>query len=185
VTPDQILKPLRIIDDVQRRRLTEAVMTPEVRRAMRDARAGILGTQLREQIESQIDFQKMLRPALFEQMQEQNAAIREMLHSSGIRRAMASFDFKLPEGMAAQVAAFKEQLEAELADPGLAEERAGRLAEERETIIKFLRRVGLGVEGFSYLPGSPIPSLVGFVILLLAMLSEVADEILTEREDDK
>lgn len=162
-------------------------MTPEIRRAMQGARAQILGTQLREQLQSQIDFQNMFRPALLEQIQEQNATIHQLLvGTSGIKKAIAAIDFNLPEGLLAdQIAAYREQLAAELAaDSGVAEERAGRLAEEREAVIKCLRRVGVAVEAFSYLPESPIPPLVGILILLLAALSEVADEILTEREED-
>lgn len=151
---------------------------------MQDTRAQILGTQLREQLQSQIKFQQMFRPALLEQMREQNAALRQVLDTPGIRKAMANIDLKLPEGMAGQIVAFREQLAVEMADPDIAEERAGRLAQERGAIIKCLRRVGLAVEGFSYLPESPLPPLVGFLILLLAALGEVADEILTEREED-
>lgn len=162
-------------------------MTPEIRKAVQDASAQsaqILGTRLREQLRSQIEFQKMFRPALLEQIREQNAALRQVLDTPGIRRAMANVDFNLPEGLAGQIVAFREQLAAEMADPGIAEEAAGRLAQERGAIIKCLRRVGLAVEGFSYLPESPLPPLIGFLILLLAALGEVADEILTEREDD-
>ncbi|HEX8049897.1 MAG TPA: hypothetical protein VF504_00390, partial [Solirubrobacterales bacterium] len=177
MTPDQIIKPLRIMDDMQRARLlANAVNTPPIQKAMREAREGI-GLQLAERFRSQIDYRKMLSPALLAQMQEQNAAIRQMLDTPGIRKAMANIDLKLPEGFADQIAAYGDQLVAEISDPDVAEERAGRLAEEREAIIKFLRRVGVVVEGFSYLPESPIPPLMGFLIILLAALSEVADEI--------
>ncbi|HEX5983241.1 MAG TPA: hypothetical protein VFY69_03450 [Solirubrobacterales bacterium] len=190
MTAEQLVKPLRIVSDAQRRRLTEAATTPTIQRALKDARVSVLGAQLREQLQEQIDFQRRIRPALLEQMREQvreqNVVLRRMLDAPGIKRALVTIDFKLPEVLADQIAAYREQLAAEVtADPDVAEETAGRLAQDREAIIKCLRRVGIAVEGFSYLPESPVPPLVGFLILVLAALGEVADEILAEREDEE
>ncbi len=145
---------------------------------------------IRSSLLDQIDFGDLLSPSLVMQMQKQNEAIRQMLDSSGIKKALASINFALPKGFADHLAAYRDQLaeevmaDAEFPDPEVAEERVGRLAEEREAIIKCLYRVGLAVEGFSYLPESPIPPFVGFLIFLLAAISEIADEILFEGDDD-
>jgi hypothetical protein len=185
VTVDQLVKPLRIMDEAQRQRaLNEAVNTPAIQKAMK-ARSEMI----RSSIYEQIDFKK-LSPSLKQLMQEQSETVRQMLDSSSIRKAIANINFTLPEGLVDQIAAYRDQLAAEVianaeaADPEVAEERVGRLAEERESIIKCLRRIGIVLEGFSYLPESPIPPLVGFLILLLAALGEVADEILGERGGD-
>jgi len=182
VTPDQIIKSLRI-DDGQHRRLTRSVMNaPVIQRAMKDARFGVLNAQLRERLQQQIDFQKLIRPGLLEQMRKQNAIF---LESPGVKRLVASVDFKIPEGLADQLAAYGDQLAAEIADPDTAMERAKRLAEEREAIIQSLRLVSVAMEGFAYLPESPIPPFVAYLFVLLLALSEAANRVLIEREDDE
>ncbi|HYH52613.1 MAG TPA: hypothetical protein VD761_00635 [Solirubrobacterales bacterium] len=179
MTPDQIAKSLRIVDDVQRRTFLNS---PAIQRVRKDARFGVLDKNLRERLHEQIDFQKLVRPELLEQMRKQNAIF---LESPGVKRILANIDFKVPEGLADQLAAYGEQVASEVADSESGQERARRLAQERKAIITFLQRASGIVEGFGYLPESPVPPLFGFTILLLAMLAQVADEILTEREDNE
>jgi hypothetical protein len=183
VTADQITKSLRIADDAQRHAFTKSLLnSPGVQRAMKDARFGILDAQLRDRLLQQVDFQKLIRPELLEQMRRQN---KIFLESPGIKKMLATVDFKIPEGLADQLATFGERVAAEVADAESGEERAKRLLRERKAVITFLQRSSGIAEGLAYLPESPIPPLFGLTILLLAMLAQVADEILTDREGDE
>lgn len=93
--------------------------------------------------------------------------------------------FQLPEGYLEAVAAWRERLgeEAAAEDPRAGAGLLRRLAEEREAIIKCLYRIGLGFEGFAYLPISPVSPIIGYLFMLAAMFGEVADEYILERED--
>lgn len=180
MTTGQIDKTLRIVSEAQRHQaIVNAVVTPERREAMRDH-----GKQISEAFKLHVRVRDILSPSLEALLREQNQPIAEMLDRSGMRKAIASIDFDLPEGWAEQVAAYREQIATEIeSDTETAGSGFGRLAEEREAIITCLQRVGFGLEGFAYLPRSPIPPYVGYLILLLAVLGQVADEKLRECED--
>lgn len=170
------------ISEAQRQQaLVDAVVTPELRKVMRD-----YGRQMSEALNLQVKVRNMLPPSLEATMREQNQRIADMLDSAGIRQALAGIEFNLPERWGEQIAAYHDQVASEVAAEEEAESATGfrRLAEEREAIITCLQRVGFALEGFAYLPGSPIPPFVGYFILLLAVLGQVADEMLSEREDD-
>jgi hypothetical protein len=179
VTPDQIAESLRIVDDAQRRTFMNS---PGVQRVMKDARFGVLDRGLRERLQEQIDFQKLVRPELLEQMRKQNAIF---LESPGVKRILASIDFKVPEGLADQLAAYEDRVAVEVADSDSGEERADRLAQERQAIIYSLRMVTVAIEGFAHVPDSPVSPLVAYLFVVLWALSEAADRILTEREEDE
>jgi hypothetical protein len=182
VTTEQINRTFRIGSEAQERHaMVDSIMTPELRKMMQEQ-----GKRIAESINFQIKTGSLISPALEAQLREQNQRIAEMLDTSGLRKVIANIDFKLPEGFAEQMATYRQQLEAQAAEeieaqddggPGL-----GRLAEEREAIIICLQRVGVAMEGFSYLPGAPVPHIIGFLILALAMIGEVANEKLDERE---
>lgn len=182
MTTGQIDKTLRIASDAQRHQaLVNALVTPEFRKAMQDQ-----GRRISEALNLQVKVRDVISPSLEALMREQNQRIAEMLDSSGMRKALANIEFNLPEGWVEQVAAYREQVATEIAGEGDTEAAGsgiGRLAEEREAIITCLQRIGFALEGFAYFPRSPIPPLVGYLILLLAVLGEVADEKLSERED--
>jgi hypothetical protein len=57
--------------------------------------------------------------------------------------------------------------------------------QELKVIITCIQRIGFGMEGFAYLPGSPTPHFVDFLILLPAVIGEVANEKLNQRDDDE
>lgn len=185
MTTAQINTPgIRVaINEAQRQRaLVDAVVTPELRKMMQD-----YGKQVSETLNLQVKVRNLLPPSLETMMREQNQRIAEMLDNAGLRQAFAGIDFELPEGWAEQVAAYHERLATEVA----AEEEAdpasglGRLAEEREAIIICLQRIGHALEGFAYLPDSPIPHFVGYLIFTLAVLGSVANEKLSERDADE
>lgn len=183
VKTEEISKTFRIASEAQRHQaLGDAVLnSPGIRKVREDA-----GKRLAEAINLQIKTRDLLSPSLEALMLEQNQRIADMLNTSGMRKAFAGINFNLPEGWAEQVAAYREQIATEIAGEGDTEDVGsgfGRLAEEREAIITCLQRIGFALEGFAYLPRSPIPPFVGYLILLLAVLGQVADEKLSERED--
>lgn len=143
------------------------------------------GKRMTEALNLQIKVRDVLPPSMEALMREQNQRIADLIDTSGMRKALAGINFNLPDGWAEQVAAYREQLAEEVAaDDGLEDAGGGfgRLAEEREAIITCLQRIGFALEGFAYLPHSPIPPFVGYLILMLAVLGQVADD--SEREDD-
>ncbi|HEU4599850.1 MAG TPA: hypothetical protein VFS26_08890 [Solirubrobacterales bacterium] len=181
---EQINTTFRIASEAQRHQvLVDAVVTPELREAMRDH-----GKQISEALNLQVKVRDLISPSLEGLLLEQNKRIADMLDSAGMRKAFAGINFNLPDGWAEQVAAFRDQV---VADAAAAEMNTddtssgiGRLAEDREAIIICLQRIGFAMEGFAYLPRSPIPPIVGYLLLMLAVIGQVADEKLSEREDD-
>jgi len=175
---DEVIKTIRIAKGAQERQaVINVIDAPVIQQAMKVHADTLRALNLQIQMPE-------LSPALTAQLQVQNRRIAEMLDSSGLRKAIAGIDFKLPEGLAEQMAAYREQLEVEAAKEEADGDGAGlgRLVDEREAIIVCLKRIGAGVEGFAYVPGSPMPHFVGFLILALAMIGEVANEKLTQRE---
>jgi hypothetical protein len=182
VRTEEISKTFRIASEAQRHQtLVDAVMPPELREAMKDH-----GKQISEALNLQVKVRDAISPALEGLLLEQNQRIAEMLDSAGMRKVFAGINFDLPDGWPEQVAAFREQVVAQVAaeaDSGDASGGMGRLADEREAIIICLQRIGFAMEGFAYLPRSPIPPFVGYLVVLLAVIGQVADEKLSERED--
>lgn len=159
--------------------MVDSIMTPELRKLMQEQ-----GKRMTEALNLQIKVREVLPPSMEALMREQNQRIADMIDTSGMRKALAGINFNLPDGWAEQVAAYREQLAEEVAgDDGFEGGGFGRLAEEREAIITCLQRIGFALEGFAYLPRSPIPPFVGYLVLLLAVLGQVADEKLSDRED--
>jgi hypothetical protein len=182
VTTEQINRTFRIASEAQRHQaMVDSIMTPELRKMMQEQ-----GKRISEATNFQIKTRNLFSPALEAQLKEQNQRIAEMLDTSGLRKVIANIDFKLPDGFAEQMAAYRQQLEVQAAEETEAQNDGGaglgRLAEEREAIIICLQRIGVAMEGFSYVPGSPLPHIIGFLILALAMIGEVANEKLGERE---
>ena len=181
---EDLTRTLRIASDAQRNQaFVDAVMTPEVRRIIDE-----YGKRFAEMITVQLKVDDIVPPALRQQVLEQNKRIAEMVDTSGLRKVIANIDFKLPDDLAEQVVVYREGLEAQASEATDADDGEiaglGRLMQEREAIITSIQRIGYGVEGFAYLPGSHVPHFVGFLILLLAVLGEVANEKLNEREDE-
>lgn len=183
MTTQQMNKTFRIAREAQRHQaMVDSIMTPEVRKMMEEN-----GKRLSEALNLQIKTRNLFPPALEAQLREQNQRIAEMLDRSGMRKAFAGINFNLPDGWAEQVAAYREQVVTEIAEESVtegADRGIGRLAVEREAIITSLERIGVALEGFAYFPESPIPPVVGLLIYMLAVLGKVADEKLSEREDD-
>jgi hypothetical protein len=183
MTTQEIAKTLRSVSEAQRHQaIVDSIMTPELRKLMQEQ-----GKRMAEALNLQIKVRDVISPSLEALIREQNQRIAEMLDTSGMRTALTGINFKLPEGWAEEVAAYRAQLAGAVADgDGIDDAGAGfgRLVEEREAIITCLQRIGFALEGFAYLPRSPIPPFVGYLILLLAVLGQVADEKLSEREDD-
>ncbi len=184
MTTEQISKTFRMASEAQRHQaMVDSIMTPDVRKMMQAQ-----GKRISEAINLQVNTRNLFSPALEAQLKEQNERIGKMLDSAGMRKALAGINFTLPEGFAEQVAAYREQVVAEAAaadaDAGDTSSGMRRLAEDREAIITCLQRVGFAMEGFAYLPHSPIPPFAGYLILMLAVIAQVADEKLSEREDN-
>lgn len=180
-TATQINTTLRVAKQAQRQQaLVDAVLTPELRKMMEGH-----GERMAEALRLQVKVRSIISPSLGELMREQNQRIADMLDSAGIRRAFAGIEFNLPDEWAEPLTAYREQIATEVAVEEEAEPASGlgRLAEEREAIIICLQRIGHALEGFAYLPGSPIPHSVGYLILTLAVLGDIANEKLNERED--
>jgi hypothetical protein len=181
-TAQDYAKTLRIASSAERHQaLVDSIMTPELRKLMQEQ-----GKRMSEALNLQVRVRDVLPPSMEALMREQNQRIAEMIDTSGMRKALAGINFNLPDGWAEQVAAYREQLAEEVAGDQIEDAGGGfgRLAEDREAIITCLQRIGFALEGFSYLPRSPIPPIVGYLILMLAVLGQVADEKLGEREDD-
>jgi hypothetical protein len=180
-TAQDYAKALRIATGAERHQvLVDSIMTPELRKLMQEQ-----GQRMSEALHLQVKVRDMLPPSLEALIREQNQRIAEMIDTSGMRKALAGINFNLPDDWAEQVAAYREEIAAEFAGEVDMEEAGsgfGRLAEEREAIIACLQRIGFALEGFAYLPRSPIPPFVGYLILLLAVIGQVADEKLSERE---
>jgi hypothetical protein len=183
VTTGQIEKSLRIASGAQQHQaLVNAVMTPELRKIMQEQ-----GKRISEALNLQVKVRDVISPSLEALMREQNKRISEMLDSAGMRKALAGINFNLPEGWPEQVAAYRKQIVTELAVEDDAESTGGglkRLAEEREAIITCLKRIGVALEGAKFIPNFPIPALVIYLFCMLVVLAEVANEKLSEREDD-
>ncbi len=182
VTTEQVNRTFRIASEAQRHQaMVNSIMTPELRKMMQEQ-----GKRISEGLNLQVKVRDVISPSLEALMREQNQRIAEMLDTSAMRKALAGINFNLPDGWAEQVAAYREQVAAGTAAEGGAGDAGGgfaRLAEEREAIITCLQRIGFALEGFAYLSRSPIPPFVGYLILMLAVIGQVADEKLNERED--
>jgi hypothetical protein len=147
------------------------------------------GTRLAQQLTSQTSVINATA-RLAQQIRGQHLELFRVFENRGLQAAMANFSVTLPDGWASSAAAYRDRLADELIDdvaddPELAEERLGQLAENRQAIIKCLWRFGGALEGFAYLPESPIPHFLAYLFILAAVIGEVADEFLGECEDDE
>jgi len=179
--------------------MIDSVYAPELKAAIANyAKTAMPAFKVSEQWKTQLaeiaanqpkmQFPKIEIPqSLLEQMGKQIQLQNQDLIKIAKKHAalFGGVKFQLPENYLEAAAVWRGQLADEAAadDPNVAGERLRKLAREREAIIKCLYRIGLGLEGFAYVPKSGVPHFIGFLFLLAAMFGEVADEFLSEDDD--
>jgi hypothetical protein len=134
--------------------------------------------------------QQMIRPPVLEQFARQQRLMDELVRGPQILRSLATVYGSIPSGVIEQVEDYGEDLIDEItygasnADEPVEvlEEGLSRVAAEREAIVIALNRTSK-ILGGMYLGGVAIPPLVVVLVLVFAVLGEVADEVLLEREN--
>jgi hypothetical protein len=132
------------------------------------------------------DFSKIFSPTLMEQLASQQRMFEGLFRGPEMLRVLASMP-TIPTGFVEGAAAYRDELVEELTEvadvaPDAAEGLVSNLAEQRGAILKSVARLYGAAEGFVHFD-IKLPNLLLSLMVWFWVIGEVADEILTERED--
>lgn len=133
--------------------------------------------------------QQMFRPPVLEQLARQQRLLDEFVRGPRILQSLATVYGTIPSGVIDQVEEYGDELideityEASIADEPVEvlDEGLSRVAAEREAIVIALNRTAKVIGGM-HIAGVAIPPLVVVMVIVAAVLGEVADELLRKRE---
>ena len=181
----------------QQRRFVEGFQEPAFMRSVRLQRERqemlhrnfLEPTAMQSVMAQQERIQRQLRSPVLEQLTRQQKLMADLVRGPQILRSLATHYDSIPSRVIERVEEYGDDLVDEItadaetvAEPVEAlDEGLSRIAAEREAVVVALNRTSKILGGI-YLGGVAIPPLVVVMVLVFAVLGEVADELLLERE---
>lgn len=132
---------------------------------------------------------RLVSSSVLDQILRQQRIFDGLTQRTTLLQALVTGPAALPSELIVQAERYREALQDEVAEvatelPTAMPDVLGRLADERETILICLKRIGqIGMVATCFGVKLP-PAILGLVIVFL-VLGEVADEVLTERAGDE